>query len=110
MTARGPYNTKRKTSAPDENRALAVDATWDDLRDKILEESPLKSVAAKRAAADSAATLFIQQQHLKNKLSGGTITADEMRQIPAVANQLNKILATLGIIEFQEDDMAFSEV
>ena len=108
--ARGSYNTIRKSSEPDEKRALSVNATWDDLRDKIIEESPLKSEAAKLAAADSAATLYIQQGHLRNKLAGGTITADELRQIPAVANQINKVLATLGIIELYEEDLDFSEL
>tara|TARA_B100001123_G_C14348000_1_gene645826 strand:+ start:90 stop:419 length:330 start_codon:yes stop_codon:yes gene_type:complete len=108
--ARGPYNTSRKSAEPDHDRALKVNATFDDLRNKILEESPLKSEAAKLAAADSAATLYIQQGHLKNKLSNGTITADELRQIPAVANQINKILATLGIIELHEEDLDFTEL
>jgi len=107
---RGPYNTIRKSSAPDEERALSVTATFDELRDRILAESPLKSAAAKLAAADSAATLFVQQGHLRNKLSDGTITADELRQIPAVANQINKVLSTLGIVEVYEEDLDFSEL
>lgn len=107
---RGPYNTIRKSSAPDKERALSVTATFDELRDRILAESPLKSAAAKLAAADSAATLFVQQGHLRNKLSDGTITADELRQIPAVANQINKVLSTLGIVEVYEEDLDFSEL
>lgn len=110
MSERGAYKTKRKLAEPDLEAAFVSDCNWLQLRDKIIEESPLKSKAAKVAGANSLATLFIQQRYLTKRLGSNVITADELRQIPAVANQIGKLLTKLGIDEVHDEDMDFADL
>ena len=107
---RGPYSTKRKLSTPDESRGLSVDATYEEFRDRALEESPIKSEAAKLAMCEALSVLRIEQGILIHKLGRDTITAEELRQIPGVASNIRRICESLGIVEHTEDEISFGDV
>src|SRR5689334_2182894 len=79
---------------PAERAELAVK-----LRERFIEQSPLKTDAAKEAMAESLAMLLLHQAWLFELLVKGEMLTEEARTIPGVASNIKRLCDALKITE-----------
>ena len=90
------FTLARGPAQPSEVKALAT---------RLAKESPLKNKEAKRALAESAASLIVHQRQLMSRnLTERGLPAEEARTIPAVASGLRRALEALGVLAPAEED------
>tara|TARA_Y100001938_G_scaffold101247_1_gene138348 strand:- start:3199 stop:3525 length:327 start_codon:yes stop_codon:yes gene_type:complete len=96
--ARTKKTTRRKRIDLEATPAQ-IAATVEKLAAQFEKDSPIESVAAKSALAESAAILISHQRILFAREALGTLGAEESRTLPSIASNVRRILDTLKLTE-----------
>jgi hypothetical protein len=102
---RGPYNTKRKRAqAEEDDDSRAQAEKFRAYYDGLFSESKLPFVTAKRALAESAATLLVELGVLRERQRQGVIATEEVRVMPALASNVRRLIESMGVSKMPDDD------
>ena len=74
------------------------------LYDRLVEQSPMKSAAAKETIALSVLAIVEQIARLRALARQGDLTGDEARSVPALASNLRRQLDTLGVLDMAQEE------
>lgn len=81
-----------------------IDVEDQRLAAKLLEESPLKSLAAKRAMVESILAMRLQIRVLRVKLEEGKIKTAEIKLLSGLASNLRRSLEAIGCVDLTEEE------
>ena len=106
-TAAARGRRRRQFAEKTDERREEADQAWEKLKEsaaEFVDQSPLRSEAAKAALAETLAGLLAHQRTLMDRQFMGTITAEESRTLPAVASNIKRVTDALGLTQINEDD------
>ena len=71
---------------------------------ELVTDSPIESYASRRTLAEAVILCRLQIRILTQKALEQTIKSEEMRCLPGLVGQLNKLLQTLQVVAPKDDD------
>ena len=99
---------KQNQLSPEQSANLMKNLNFDELVQKLIQESPIEGEATKLLLAESAAACrFELRIILEKQQRDGRLLGDEIRVIPGLASNMRRILERLGTTELVEQEVEF---
>lgn len=67
-------------------------------------ESPMKHEQSREVLVSSLRGLLLERARLERLTRSGRITAEESKTVPAIANQIRRVIEQLGVVEHRDPD------
>ena len=71
---------------------------------ELVTDSPIESYSSRRTLAEAVILCRLQIRILTQKALEQTLTTEELRGLPGMVGQLNKLLQTLQVVAPKDDD------
>ena len=99
---------KQNQLSPEQSANLMKSLDFDELVQKLIEESPIEGEATKLLLAESAAACRFELRIILAKHQrDGKLLGDEIRVIPGLTSNMRRLLERLGTTVLVEEDPIF---